>query len=195
MKQCSHNNIKVKNETLIDAFIYAFLIIFLSYHEPSYSDEIRTAGDILQIALPSTALGMAIAEPDDKGRVQWVESFVTTAVVTQTLKYSINRERPNGGDLSFPSGHTSSAFQGAAFIHERYGSKFGVPAYLLASFVGYSRVHAGVHYWSDVIAGAAVGIAATLYWTDSYKRKNDIMILPFIDKEVKYIGLGVYKSF
>jgi membrane-associated phospholipid phosphatase len=186
---------KNKKTNIVDAIIYMFLAVFLSYHEASYADGVRVAGDVLQIALPATALGMAINEPDNTGRVQWVESFVTTAVVTQTLKYSINRERPNGGDLSFPSGHTSSAFQGAAFIHERYGSRFGVPAYLLASFVGYSRVNAGVHYWSDVIAGAAVGIAATLYWTDKYDKKRDMIVVPMFNKETNFIGMGLVKTF
>jgi undecaprenyl-diphosphatase len=50
---------------------------------------------------------------------------------------------------SWPSGHSASAFAFAA----------GVPLSALASFVAYSRVHTGVHYPSDAIAGTVSGVA------------------------------------
>lgn len=179
-----------------DCLIFLMISIFFAWWaDPSRADGIRTAGDILQIALPTVGLGMSLNEPTNQGSIQWLESFVTTTAVTQTLKYSIDRQRPNGGDLSFPSGHTSSAFQGAAFIYKRYGEQYGIPAYLLASFVGYSRVHAGVHYWSDVVAGAAIGIAASYYWTSEQDIKKGQMLVPYIDQTSKAYGLAWIKSF
>lgn len=62
-------------------------------------------------------------------------------------------------DFSFPSGHTASSFAAAYFIQKTYGKKLGIPAYMLATGIGLSRVGVGVHYPSDVIAGAAVGTA------------------------------------
>jgi membrane-associated phospholipid phosphatase len=61
------------------------------------------------------------------------------------------------------------AFQGATFIHKRYGKKYSIPAFIGAAFVGYSRVEADKHYTEDVLAGAAIGICSSLYFTRPYK--------------------------
>jgi len=184
-----------RKNLLIDFLLVIALILFFANHEPSNADGIRTAGDMLQVALPTTALGMTLTEPTREGTRQWFESFVTTTVVTQTLKHAIDRERPNGGDLSFPSGHTSAAFHGAAFIHRRYGDDYAIPAYVLASFVGYSRVHAGVHYWSDVIAGAAVGVAAAWYWATPRPDSDRSMLVPIVNPDTRTFGINWIRSF
>jgi len=82
-----------------------------------------------------------------------------TLAATYTLKYSVDEERPNGADShSFPSGHAAVTFAGAEFIRKEYGWWWGVPAYTLASFVGYSRVKAKDHYTADVLTGATIGV-------------------------------------
>ena len=58
---------------------------------------------------------------------------------------------------------------GAAFIHERYGWKYAVPAYIAATYVGYSRVEADKHYVEDVVVGAAIGIVSSFVFTTPYK--------------------------
>jgi len=60
------------------------------------------------------------------------------------------------GSRSFPSGHTAAA---VAFAHgvARVLPSAGIPLYALAAVVGYSRVHTGVHYPGDVVAGALLG--------------------------------------
>ena len=86
------------------------------------------------------------------------------------LKPIVDRTRPDGGSQSFPSGHSASAFAGAAFLQRRYGWSYGVPAYAIATFVAYSRVESKRHYTSDVIAGGAIGIASNLVFTHRFTK-------------------------
>lgn len=64
-------------------------------------------------------------------------------------------ERPNG--WSFPSGHTSSAFAAAGALYARR-SRLALPALLLAAAIGFSRLYLYVHFPTDVLAGALLGI-------------------------------------
>ncbi|MBQ8184777.1 MAG: phosphatase PAP2 family protein [Lachnospiraceae bacterium] len=61
---------------------------------------------------------------------------------------------------SFPSGHTSSSFAAAMALYLGTSKKAGIPALVLAALIGLSRIYVGVHYPTDVLAGAALGIAA-----------------------------------
>jgi membrane-associated phospholipid phosphatase len=69
------------------------------------------------------------------------------------------RHVPMPESASFPSGHTASAVAFAAAVGPAFPVAT-VPLGLLACAVGYSRVHTGVHYPGDVIAGAVLGTAA-----------------------------------
>jgi membrane-associated phospholipid phosphatase len=92
-----------------------------------------------------------------------IRAQVLNVVVTQGVKFSVQRERPEGSSghsYSFPSGHTSSAFATAAVVWRHYGWKAGVPASFVGAWVGASRVQLGKHYLSDVVFGAAVGVAS-----------------------------------
>jgi membrane-associated phospholipid phosphatase len=143
-------------------------------------------GDVLGVLIPASAYGMTFYKGDDEGRVQFYKSFATTLAITQGLKNTANETRPNGGSKSFPSGHTSGAFQGAAFIHARYGFEAALPAYAASALVGYSRVDGRYHYTHDVIAGAAIGIASSMYFTKQEFSNKKAVFVPFI--EPKQIG-------
>ncbi|MFE9426911.1 phosphatase PAP2 family protein [Kitasatospora sp. NPDC006697] len=69
------------------------------------------------------------------------------------------RHVPMPGSASFPSGHTAAAVAFASAVGGELPST-ALPLSLLATAVGCSRVHTGVHYPGDVLAGALLGIAA-----------------------------------
>ena len=81
-------------------------------------------------------------------------------LLTQGLKYAVQRDRPDGGAHSFPSGHTSATFATAAVIQHDYGFAAALPVYALGGFVGWSRVRSNHHWLSDVAFGAALGIVS-----------------------------------
>lgn len=94
---------------------------------------------------------------------------VATVALSQTIKWTLNRQRPYekypylqpvylADDPSFPSGHTASAFALATSTTLIWPKWYvGVPAFVWAGSVGYSRMHLGLHYPSDVLAGALLG--------------------------------------
>jgi len=102
--------------------------------------------------------------------MEFYKSYGSTIATTYTLKHIVREKRPNSDDKdSFPSNHTSSAFSGATFIHQKYGLKYAILPYISATYVGYSRVHSNNHYTKDVIAGALIGIASSWYFVTPYK--------------------------
>lgn len=169
---------------------YLVILVFLLVSKVVLANDntkAERAGTVLQYLIPSTGYVATYLLDDEEGRDQFYQSFFTNMAITYALKYAINKPRPeNNGDYSFPSGHTSQAFQGAAFIHKRYGFTYSIPAYIGASYVGWSRIQSHHHDMSDVIAGAALGILSSYYFTTSYKK---MVIMPVLDSH--YIGVNL----
>lgn len=102
--------------------------------------------------------------------VFFATAILTAVLITNALKYSINRPRPfetytfiekvsSGGSPSFPSGHTSDAFVLATALSLAFPRWFVfAPSYLWAFAIAYSRMSLGVHYPIDVLIGAIIGI-------------------------------------
>lgn len=138
----------------------------------------KTVGDVLLITLPTLAMGSTFIWQDgQKGTYQFSKALAGTIAITYGLKLAINKPRPNReNNKSFPSGHTSVAFACAAFVQKRYGWEYGVPAYLLAGYVGYTRIKATKHDGWDVLAGAAIGVGTSYLFTKRYDNKKKLRI-------------------
>ena len=78
---------------------------------------------------------------------------------TYAVKYAANRTRPNGDPRGFPSGHASTSFATAAVLQDHFGWKVGIPAFVAAAYTGTTRIADNQHWASDVVFGAALGIA------------------------------------
>ena len=156
--------------------------------------------------ISNTTTGVSFATPLVMGAIGFIEkdddllksalyvgvTIGVNAAMTYSLKQAINRPRPyvtypdlltpykNEVSPSFPSGHTSIAFATATALTLKYPKWYViVPSYVWACSVGYSRMNLGVHYPSDVLAGALLGAGsayATLlinnwFWKNQNKKK------------------------
>jgi membrane-associated phospholipid phosphatase len=131
----------------------------------------QTFADVGAIGIPLAAGGITLYEHDRNGLLMLGETGLLTVASTEGLKYAVNERRPNGGDHSLPSAHTSVSFAGAGYLQARYGWKVGLPFELLAATVGFARVKSHNHYWYDVVAGAAIGEGSAFLFTRRLNEK------------------------
>lgn len=132
-----------------------------------------------------------------------VKASTYAGVSTLILKNIVRERRPNYGDnLSFPSGHTTTAFAFASVVAAEHEWYWGVGSYAIGVFVGASRMNDNAHYLHDVLAGATIGTAfgiglSQLYGTEKnryykpeLKKSSDIqtMFLPTDDGAQVIIG-------
>lgn len=127
--------------------------------------------DFLQYAPLAAVIGMKLGGVESRsswGRMLVSDAFSATlmAVTVNSLKYSINRTRPDGSaNNSFPSGHTATAFMAATIMHREYGLTrsplYSIGGYTVATATAFSRQLNNRHWLSDVLAGAGIGILST----------------------------------
>jgi len=181
----------MKSNSFIPLFFLANCLLFCQ-QTFAQSKTIESAGDVILFALPAASLSGSLIVKDYQGTWQFTKGALVNQAVTIGLKYAINKKRPfSNGDRAFPSGHTSTTFQSAAFIQKRYGWKIGIPAYAFAAFTGFSRINAQKHDGWDVLAGAAVGIASAFLFTKPYQQKQ--MELTFTSWEDNHLFGITYK--
>ena len=88
-------------------------------------------------------------------------------VVSSTLMYGIKqavrRDRPTGECCSFPSGHSTVTFATASVLERHFGYRASWPMWIIAGYVATSRLIDNRHFASDVVFGAALGVASG--WT------------------------------
>lgn len=148
----------------------------------------------VSVAMPVAFIGTGLIADNRKAENTGALLFLAQCMnfgLTYGLKMIVNRKRPyeslsnvhlpagKEGTRSFPSGHTSAAFTSATMLSLNYPKWYIIaPAYTWAGFVAYSRIALGVHYPSDVLAGAIIGsaVAWTIYHyrTPILKEKNQL---------------------
>ena len=141
---------------------------------------IRNYNKVISRTEPYVAIGVPVAmavtawakhdKPLLKDAVYVGTSVAGAFVVTYGMKYLVDRQRPyerypdrvhaysHENSPSFPSGHTATAFALATSLSVKYPKWYVIaPSAVWACSVGVSRMNEGVHYPSDVLAGAAIG--------------------------------------
>jgi Membrane-associated phospholipid phosphatase len=139
--------------------------------DKSFNFVTNTAAPV-SFGVPATLWIIGVTSHNDQLVQQGVVSgsaAVLSLAVSYLAKYTIQRKRPyetypdiqafsTDKTPSFPSNHTSVAFASATYFSLAYPKWYViVPSYTWASAVGYSRLHLGEHYPSDVLAGALIG--------------------------------------
>lgn len=156
----------------------------ISFAAPSQAkpSDWQTASNVAVYSLMALSIGLPAAERDKQGVFQAAGSIATTSLVTEGMKAAFPKTRPDGSDRkSFPSGHASRAFAAAATLYNRQGQNIGIPAFVVAGFVGLARVEGKKHYWADVAAGAALGTAAGFLITNSPPQGNQAVLSPWVE--------------
>lgn len=125
--------------------------------------------------------------------------------IVNILKSTTSVMRPDGSTRnSFPSGHTATAFMGAELLRREYmdvSPWIGVAGYALATATGFFRMYNNRHWFSDVLAGAGIGImsAEAAYWlypviSKTFFRKRyrkNVFISPCLSEEGKGLSCSI----
>jgi len=137
----------------------------------------------------------------------YATSQLISAAFVLPLKHIVKEERPDGSNnLSFPSGHTATAFSSAQFMFREYKDTnfwLSISGYSLAVFTGVYRTVNDKHWVSDVVAGAGFGILSTelAYWLfpkihgllTGKEKKTATLVMPYYQN--KGFGIGLVQNF
>ena len=150
------------------------------------------ASSIGRDVLVAAAIGVPLVKGDGPGVLQAGGSVAASELAVLGLKEAFPELRPDRSNRkSFPSGHTAVSFASAATLQNSYGWKVGLPAQLVAGFVGVARVKADKHHWYDVAAGAVIGELSGFLITSP--RDEHIKVFPWGDS--KGGGIALVASF
>ena len=155
---------------------------------------------VINIAAPVSLFTASLIGHDKNLRNQslyMAGAYLISTGITQSLKRIVKRERPfekynfiiqrtHTDSYSFPSGHSSSAFNTATSLSIVFPKWYViVPSYAWATAVAYGRMYQGVHYPSDVLAGAVIGAGSAWlsfkiqHWIDKKKTTEQSKAVSF----------------
>ena len=168
-----------------------------------------TVDDYLQYAPLVSVYGLSLLGADAKHNyvdrtLELAVSYIAVGVMVNAIKYTVREPRPDGSaNNSFPSGHTATTFMGAELVRIEYGDEspwYSVGAYAVATTVGVLRVYNERHWFTDVFAGAGVGILSARigHWLLPYTRKMmykltgcDAFVYPSVSSEGASLGFAM----
>jgi membrane-associated phospholipid phosphatase len=161
-------------------------------------------GQLIPNALYMGWMGIAGYNGNSQGYRRAIGMFKATAYstsVTTVLKYTAREPRPIDKDWknSFPSGHSTSAFAFSGYLMAEHEYLIGIPALVLSTFIGYSRINDNMHWLHDVTAGATIGwvygwgISRLQKKQEEKKSEPAAFIMPILDS--KTAGMALYKEF
>lgn len=174
------------------ATLLAYPTLAAAIGEDYTTDEL--AADVITATLPMAAFAIAHYKDDGAGEGQFLRTNAVSLVLNTTLRVAFNQtswgERPNGNQYAFPSGHVAFVATQAAFLQERFGWKYGLPAYALTGYVAWVRVDTDHHHWRDIIAAVALAEAVTRLWVTPH---DAVHIAPLVGPE--WLGVRFERSF
>lgn len=157
----------------------------------SYKSGLQDAGQIVAIALPVAAGSVSLFKGDWSGLVQLAAVTGLTVGTAYGLKQLIHERRPDGTDWqSMPSEQSALAFSSAAYMWDRYGWEYGVPAYAAAGFVGYARVDSKRHHWYDVAASAGIAWIYSRLITREYHPPSNFQTSAYASPDGGYVSVS-----
>lgn len=183
-----------------------------------YNSDLSTISDITIGGFFIAAAGLNVIKQNRShylGELTIItETVLLSNLLNTVVKYSINRPRPyiysgkanhtQARDFdathSFYSGHTSNAFALAVSFATLFSDRFNQKwqkgliwggSLLTAGTIGYLRVRAGKHFYSDVIVGAVVGSTFGYFIPYLHKKKRDIGMIPIAGGGMVTLG-GVF---
>ena len=168
-----------------------------------------TTDDHLQYLPLASFYGLSLLGAEAKHNyvdrtLELVTSYVALGTIVNSIKYTVREPRPDGSaNNSFPSGHTATTFMGAELVRIEYGDDspwYSVGAYTVAIAVGALRVYNNRHWFTDVFAGAGVGILSARigYWMLPYTRKFmykvtgcEAFVCPLVSNQGASLGIAL----
>ncbi len=197
--------------SLADEEIHGWFQDSRSDTSDSIASIVEPAGDGLAVvpSLGGLCLYGYLADDSRMGRASLLalESYVVSGIITNVIKFSGHRHRPSaddgayewdgpgfsGDNLSFPSGHATTAFAVASVFASEYEDTGYVPfiAYSVATLAALSRIHDNQHWASDVFFGSAIGYftGKTIYSLHTGKRTK-LTVIPLLDRDRSVIVLN-----
>lgn len=168
------------------------LALFFLLPQVGRAQFVEKSTDVLCLVPSATAVVLTLVNKDEKGLKQFALSTLTSTALSYGMEACIKKERPDGDGMhSMPSTHTMIAFSGASFLQRRYGWKWGAPAYAVATYVAWGRVHSKRHDVWDVLAGTAIGVGATYVFTRPFMKGTDVVISPSVIDDAKCLSVSI----